>query len=75
MRKYAYTLSFLSFLILTGITFGPLVIPKNIIHPSILGMPRTLGAGLVMSMLMALLVFISAKYLPTNSGEKDSELK
>ena len=73
MKKHAYTISFVSFVLLSIITFSPIVIPEKYFHPYILGMPRTLGAGIIISFLMAIVVLFSAKFLPTNSGSKNKD--
>lgn len=71
MKKHAYTISFVSFVLLSVITFSPIIIPVKYFHPYIMGLPRTLGGGIIISFLLAILVLISAKFLPTNSGTKN----
>ncbi len=48
------------FLILTGITFSPLIISPNMIEPRFLGMPRTLWAGILISICFLLLTLVAA---------------
>ncbi len=73
MKKYTYLISFTSFLLLSALTFTCFIIPENLSQPYILGLPRTLGAGILISFIMAFIVLLSAKFLPNETDEQDQE--
>lgn len=54
--------------ILAAISFTPLVIPYGIAEPYVLGLPRTLWAGLVISLSIYALLVLA---MLTSCGEND----
>lgn len=48
------------FLLLISLTFSPLVIPERTMTPWLLGMPRTLWMGILLSLALLLLTLVTA---------------
>ncbi len=57
-------------IILVVITFTPLVMPAGAHRPALWGMPYTLWAGIIVSILLVLLTFIGTRVHP---GRKNSK--
>jgi hypothetical protein len=58
-------------LLLTIITFTPLVIPVGVYRPTLLGMPYTLWMTILITILYVVLTFIGSRVHP---GRKDEEV-
>lgn len=58
------------FLITIGITFSPIVIPYNITGPWFFSMPRTLWAGILSSIVLALITLLATFTIKTEDEEK-----
>ena len=60
MRKHRLLWKFcqLGVVVLSIITFTPLVIPENTYRPELFGLPYTLWVGMLLSMFFTLLIFI-----------------
>ncbi len=61
MNKKVWLFYFSIFLVLIAVTFSPLVIPSGVATPWVLGMPRTLWAGILISVLLAVLTLFAAQ--------------
>ena len=59
-------------LVLSIVTFTPLVIPKGKIEPILLGLPLTLWAGAAIAFMMVLLTIMGALLHPEETGKTDS---
>ena len=57
--------------VLSIVTFTPLVIPEGKIEPSLWGIPLTLWAGAAIALIMVLLTAIAALLHPESTGKKD----
>ena len=69
MSKKVWLTYFVIFVLLAIATFSPLVIPYNISTPWLFGMPRTLWAGILISILMAGLTLVAATSIKEESEE------
>lgn len=48
------------FLLLSAVTFTPLVIPSDTETPFLIGMPRTLWAGILISICLLIVIIVAA---------------
>ena len=60
MNKKIWSFYFSIFSLLVIVTFSPLVIPTGVHTPWVLGMPRTLWSGILLSFLFAILTGFAA---------------
>ncbi len=59
--------------LLSVLTFTPLVMPSNVIQPMIGGVPRTLWASILIYVVMVLLTYVGTQVYPdTDDGEGSS---
>jgi hypothetical protein len=61
------------FLIIVAVTFSPLVMPERIMTPWFLGMPRTLWAGILISLSLLVLTLIAAIRLAREEEQKTKD--
>lgn len=64
-RTAAYTVATL----LSIITFTPLVIPYGVYEPQLLGMPRTLWVGILLTILLVIVTYFAGRYAPDDFDE------
>ena len=55
--------------LLSILTFTPLVIPAGVYEPVVLGLPRSLWAGMLVACAMVLLIFIDSRVHPGREPE------
>ncbi|MDF9795882.1 hypothetical protein OKW21_001145 [Catalinimonas alkaloidigena] len=56
--------------LLTIITFSPLVIPQGVIKPELFGMPYTLWISILVTILYVVLTFIGTRVHPGKDTDK-----
>ncbi len=56
--------------VISVLTFTPLVTPKGVHQPELMGMPYTLWAGIIESILLVLLTYIGTRVHPGNKTEE-----
>lgn len=56
--------------ILTIITFTPLVIPQGVFRPELFGMPYTLWASILVTIMYVVLTFIGTRVHPGKDTDK-----
>jgi integral membrane sensor domain MASE1 len=61
------------FFLLVGVTFSPLVIPEGVDTPWLFGMPRTLWAGILVSLCLLGLTLASAIKLIKDSKHETKD--
>ena len=72
MRSKRYFLICGAVLVLVIITFTPLVIPYGIYKPELLGLPYSLWIGILISIVLVVLTFISTRiFLESESEDKE----
>ncbi len=59
--------------VLSIVTFTPLVIPEGKMEPTLLGLPLTLWAGAAIAFTMVLLTVIGALLHPEETGKTDTD--
>lgn len=59
-RLKIWTATIWAFFVTALITFSPLIIPKGVSEPFILGLPRTIWAGLMVSVIFLIITAIAA---------------
>ncbi len=69
-NKHYWNLCTLTMIILSIITFSPLVIPAGKYTPTLFSLPRTLWAGMLVYILMVVITFIGTKVYPGNEKSK-----
>lgn len=57
-------------LVLSVLTFTPAVIPEGVTEPALLGVPRTLWAGILLTVALVAMTYIGARVHP---GHPDTE--
>jgi len=68
-NRILWNLCIIAFILLCALAFTPLVIPDGISDPLISGLPRTLWAGILLSVSIFVLTVIAAwASLPGNKG-------
>ncbi len=63
----------LGVVIISIITFTPLVIPANTFRPELFGLPYTLWVGMLLSLCFTLLIFIGI-YVHPKANKKEEKL-
>ena len=63
-RKLIWTLCQLGVVLVSIVTFTPLVIPQNTYLPELFGLPYTLWMGMLLSFCFTCLIFIGIKVHP-----------
>ena len=53
--------------LLSALALSPLVIPAGVTEPTILGMPRTLWAGIVVTIGLVFCTFMAARHAPDDA--------
>ena len=72
MKSKRYFLICGAILVLVIITFTPLVIPYGIYKPEVLGIPYSLWIGILISIVLVVLTFISTRiFLESESEDKE----
>ena len=72
MRSKRYFLICGAVLVLVIITFTPLVIPYGIYKPELVGLPYSLWIGILISIVLVVLTFISTRiFLESESEDKE----
>lgn len=61
------------FIVLTVISFTPLVIPQGTYKPELLGVPYTMWTGFLVTVLFVILTFIGMKMHPSNKNKEGGE--
>jgi hypothetical protein len=57
--------------LLTVLTFTPLVVPVGEYEPMVLGMPLTLWAGMLIALLMVVLIYVGTQVYPGTEEEEE----
>jgi len=57
--------------VIVVITYTPAVIPSGTINPSFLGLPYSLWAGILLTILLVTLTYIGSKVFPSQNKEED----
>jgi len=68
-RRVYWRLCYLGAVLLSVITFTPLVIPPGKYTPTLAGMPRTLWLGILIAAGLVVLTFIASRVSPTTRTE------
>lgn len=66
-RRAVYAVAIL----LSIVTFTPLVIPHGTYEPWFLGMPRTLWMGILITIALVFITFLAGRYSPEDIEEQD----
>ncbi|MEX0747408.1 MAG: hypothetical protein WED81_05185 [Rhodothermales bacterium] len=53
--------------LLSALALSPLVIPVGVLEPTILGVPRTLWAGILITIGLVFTTFMAARHAPDDS--------
>lgn len=53
------------------LAFTPLVIPSGVTEPWLLGMPRTLWTGILITIALVFLTFLAARYSPPEAEDPE----
>ena len=61
------------YLILTTISFTPLLIPQNQFKPELFGIPYTMWAGFIVTLALVVLTLIGMKVHPGDKEKEDSQ--
>ena len=73
-RKLIWKFCQLGVVILSILTFTPLVIPKNIHTPELFGFPYTLWMGMLFSLCFTILILIGINVHPgANKNEEEND--
>lgn len=64
-----WRVSWIGAVILSVLMFTPLVSPSGVIGPEIAGIPRTLWAGILLSIGFVLVTWLASRYFRGHSGE------
>ena len=68
-KRNIWTLIQAAAVVLTLIAFSPLVLNPQVHTPYILGMPYSLGLGVIISILFIVLVILGAIFAPNDEGK------
>lgn len=71
-RKKAYYACFAAAALLSALALSPLVIPTGVAEPWVLGMPRTLWAGILITGALVFLTFLAGRFAPTDLDEPEA---
>lgn len=63
-RRLYWRLCYGAIIVLSVLTFSPLVIPSGTFRPMLLGMPYTLWVGIVLMVLTVLLTYGATQFYP-----------
>ncbi len=67
-KKHAWRFCCLCSILLSFVAFTPLVIPSKTAEPFVLGMPRTLWAGLLISLGLMVITIVGACVVDSEEG-------
>ncbi|MEX2402106.1 MAG: hypothetical protein WD423_15150 [Rhodothermales bacterium] len=70
-RKAGLYLVYAAAALVSAIAFTPLVIPSGVIEPWLFGMPRTMWAGIVVTITLVFLASLAAKLSPTDAEDPE----
>ena len=63
-KKLIWRLTCAAVVVISALSFSPVVIPVGKFQPELLGMPYTLWMGIIASVLLVLLTFVGTKVHP-----------
>ncbi len=66
-RHLVYALA----VVVSALTFTPLVIPAGVPEPWVLGMPRTLWAGVLVTMALVFLTYLATRFSPSDEEKPE----
>jgi len=69
-KKFFYRILVAAAVIISCLTFTPLVIPYGKFEPSFLSLPYTLWTGLLVSVLLVLITFLATRIHPGKEENK-----
>lgn len=72
-RRTLWRVCYTSVVLVSAAAFTPLVIPSGVIEPELLGMPRTLWAGIVVTGLLVLLTYAATRVYPPETDPDGAE--
>ena len=72
-RKRARRIVYAAAVLVSAAAFTPLVIPAGVAAPWVLGMPRTMWAGILVTVALVYLTYLAARYAPTEPDDPDAE--
>ncbi len=58
--------------LVSAIAFTPLVIPSNVTGPWLMGLPRTLWSGVLVTCALVFLAFLAARFSPTDLDDPEA---
>ncbi len=67
--KKAWNVCIVLFCLICVISFSPLIIPQNNIHPELLGIPFSLWSGFLLTVALVVLTYIGTRVHP--GGDKE----
>lgn len=68
-NKTAWYILVVSVIVLTIVTFTPLIIPRGVYQPELFGMPYTLWVSILITIGYVVLTFIGTKVHPGNDQD------
>lgn len=74
-RRKAYYVCFAAAALLSVLALSPLVIPPGVTEPRILGMPRTLWAGILITGGLVFLAYLAGRFAPAVRDDAESPPK
>lgn len=73
MRRALWRVCYVSVILVSAVAFSPLVIPSGVSEPALLGMPRTLWTGIVITGLLVLLTYAATHVYPPEIDPENAE--
>jgi len=71
--KLGWKICIAIFIILSVISFTPLVLPQNVYKPEVLGIPYTLWTSFLITLAFVLLTYVGTKLHPGNKEEEGKQ--
>jgi len=72
-RRTLWRVCYTGVVLVSAAAFTPLVIPSGVMEPALLGMPRTLWAGIVVTGLLVLLTYAATHVYPPEIDPENAE--
>lgn len=72
-RRFYWRLCYGAVILLSVITFTPLVTPIGVYRPMFLGLPYTLWTGILVTILLVALTYAAGQLYPVKQSSTDSD--